>query len=165
VPIYFSMPVQRLFTKQDQRTFANTTVESAVTQVSDFLRQARFYINFTAPTQIHAEQYFYKLGLKRVMDVEATRSPHGTTVSVKLSATLGDDAAVVGLIGAVVILPVAVAVGAISYIDYENDANALMASLWNYLGSTAAGTVVRCGNCGLNVDVGDRFCRRCGSQL
>lgn len=158
------MPIQRLFTKRDQRTYPDLTAEDAASRVSAFLRQAQFGITFVSPTQLHAEQFFQKLGLRRVMDLWVQPSGAGVTVTAELSATLGDDAAAVGLLGAIVVLPVAVAVGAVSYIDYESDANSLMASLWSYLGSAPV-AAKRCGNCGLAVDASDRFCKRCGSQL
>jgi len=133
-------------------------------RASGFLRQANFHLSFVSPGQLHAEQYFQKLGLRRVMDLWVAPSAGGAVVTAELSATLGDDAAAVGLIGALISLPVAVAVGAVSYIDYENDANSLLASMWSYLGAPAA-EARRCGNCGRTVDPADRFCRQCGSQL
>jgi hypothetical protein len=164
------MPIQRLFSRRDARTFPNTSKEDITTRVSEFLRQAQFRIDFSSPFQIHAEQYYQKLGLRRVMDVWINDSGPGTVVSIDFSATLGDAETAVGLVGAVLYLPLAVAVGAVSYLDYESDANALIQSLWSYLsaGQPVPGAVPmmprRCGNCGLPLDVDARFCKRCGAQ-
>ncbi len=147
------------------------TKEETVTRISEFLRQAQFRIDFASPVQLHAEQYYQKLGLRRVMDVWVNDSGPETVVSIDFSATLGDAETAVGLVGAVLFLPLAVAVGAVSYLDYESDANALIQSLWNYLAASqqAPGTTLampqRCGNCGLLLETDARFCKRCGAQV
>jgi hypothetical protein len=163
------MPIQRLFSRRDSRTF-QMTKEDAMTRVSEFLRQAQFHIDFSSPVQLHAEQFYQRLGLRRVMDVWVSDSDSGIVVSIDFSATIGDAETAVGLVGAVLFLPLAVAVGAVSYLDYESDANAMMQSLWAYLssGQPAPGEVPamsrRCGNCGLPLDPDARFCKRCGAQ-
>ena len=164
------MPIQRLFSRRDARTFPMSK-EEAITRASEFLRQAQFYINFHSPVQLHAEQYYQKLGLRRVMDVWVSDSAGGAVVALEFSATLGDAETAVGIVGAVLLLPVAVAVGAVSYLDYESDANALIVSMWNYLSSAAPpapgppAMTLRCGNCGLALEPDARFCKRCGAQV
>jgi hypothetical protein len=165
------MPIQRLFGRRDARTFPSTTKEEMVTRISEFLRQAQFHIDFSSPVQLHAEQYYQKLGLRRVMDVWVNESGPDTMVNIEFSATLGDAETAVGLVGAVLFLPLAVAVGAVSYLDYESDANALIQSLWNYVsaGQPVPGAALtiprRCGNCGLLLETDARFCKRCGAQV
>lgn len=164
------MPIQRLFSRRDARAFQNITKEEMITRISEFLRQAQFRIDFVSPFQIHAEQYYQKLGLRRVMDVWIGDAAPGTTVSLDFSATLGDAETAVGLVGAVLYLPLAVAVGAVSYLDYERDANAMIQSLWAYLSpsqtppGTAPSAPRRCGNCGLMLEADARFCKSCGAQ-
>lgn len=165
------MPLQRLFVRRDSRLFSQLSPEDAVSLTGTFLSQAQFHVQYVAPYQVHAEQFFQKLGLRRAMDVWVSRQDGAAVVTAEISATLGDAEAAVGLIGAIVYLPLAVAVGALSYIDYEQDANALLMSMWGYLGSstpsggreTPAGDR-RCGNCGLTLDPDARFCKRCGAQ-
>lgn len=164
------MPLQRLFVRRDSRMFNQLTPEDAIAWVGSFLGQAQFQVFTVNPYQLHAEQYFQKLGLRRAMDVWVSRQDGAAVVTAEISATLGDSEAAVGLIGAIIYLPLAVAVGAVSYIDYEQDANALLMSLWSYLGSTgprSGGEVQRrrCGNCGLELDPDARFCKRCGAQV
>jgi len=161
------MPIQRLFSRRDSRTFQNVSREEMVTRVSEFLRQAQFRIDFYSPFQLHAEQFYQKLGLRRVMDVWVGDAGPGVSVSIEFSATLGDTETAVGLVGAVLYLPLAVAVGAVSYLDYESDATAMIQSLWSYLSSSQMPPVDmqrRCGNCGLGLDADARFCKRCGAQ-
>lgn len=157
------MPFARLFTKRDSRTIRDTSVEEALLRLTAFLRQSQFHIDFVSPTQVHAEQFYQKLGLRRVMDVWVSEAGPDAAVTVEFSATLGDAEAAVGVLGAALLFPVAVAVGAVSYLDYESDANMLMASLWSYL-STPTSPARRCGNCGLELDQESRFCKRCGAQ-
>jgi hypothetical protein len=165
------MPLQRLFGRRDARTFQNMTREEVTTRIGEFLRQAQFRIDFASPVQLHAEQYYQKLGLRRVMDVWVTDSGSATLVSIDFSATLGDAETAVGLVGAVLFLPLAVAVGAVSYLDYESDANALIRSLWSYLSASQQvpradlAMPRRCGNCGLLLETDARFCKQCGAQV
>jgi hypothetical protein len=151
--------------------FSQLPPDAAVANVRTFLSQAQFNIYTVGPYQLHAEQYFQKLGLRRAMDVWVNSQAGGSVVTAEISATLGDTEAAVGLVGAIIYLPLAVAVGAVSYIDYEQDANALLGTLWNYLaspgpqGGGARGNERRCGNCGLELDSDARFCKRCGAQV
>jgi len=121
---------------------------------------------------VHGEQYFQKLGLRRVVDIWVNPKGDGSIVTSDISATLGDPEAAVGLLGAIIYLPLAVAVGAVSYLDYERDATTLILSLWNYLDnmegkSPPAGleSSLRCSNCGLSQDHDSRYCKRCGAQV
>lgn len=87
-----------------------------LTGVRTFLRQAHFQIYDADPQQVHGEQYFHKLGLRRAVDVWVNPNGDGSIVTLDISATLGDPEAAVGLLGAVIYLPLAVAVGAVSYL-------------------------------------------------
>lgn len=166
------MPLQHLFSKRDVRTYPHLNPDTALTGVRTFLRQAQFQIHDVGPQQVHGEQYFQKLGLRRVVDVWVNPNGDGAIVTSDISATLGDPEAAVGLLGAVIYLPLAVAVGAVSYLDYERDATSLLTSLWNYLdnmggrpSSTGPETTLRCSNCGLSQDQDSRYCKRCGAQV
>jgi hypothetical protein len=165
------MPFQRLFTRHDQKIVPNLNAEETVTAIGAFLRQAQFQQSYPGPFQIHAEQFYSRIGLRRVIDIWVNNSAQGAVVTLEISATLGDAEAAVGLVGAVLLLPVAVAVGAVSYLDYEADATNLLASLWSYLGTmkgvlnTPIPPTMRCGNCGLEIGNEDRFCKRCGAKV
>jgi hypothetical protein len=166
------MPLQRLFVRRDFRSFQNLSADDATSSVGAFLEHAQFQVTRTGPRQYYAEQYFQKLGLRRAMNVWVTDQGEGSAVSVEISATLGDTEAAVGLVGAIISLPLALAVGAVSYIDYEQDATALVGSLWNQLGSLDAQRAGgmpreghRCASCGGLVEVDSRFCKHCGAKI
>ncbi|MBI0582614.1 MAG: zinc ribbon domain-containing protein [Methanomassiliicoccus sp.] len=164
------MPLQRLFVRRDARSYPSLSVDGAADRVGTFLGQAQFQVFRVGPQQFHGEQYFQKLGLRRAIDVWINAQDGGSVVTAEISATLGDTEAAVGLVGAIIYLPLAVAVGAVSYIDYERDANSLMMALWTYLSSPGApGEGVRaerrCGNCGAVLETDARFCKYCGTQV
>lgn len=166
------MPLQRLFVRRDSRLFSQLTPVDAVASAGSFLSQTHFQVTSVSAYQLHAEQYFQKLGLRRTVDIWISDQNGAAVVTAEISATLGDTEAAVGLLGAIIYLPLAVAVGAVSYIDYEQDAAALLTSMWSYLGSSgprvggpAPGPERRCGNCGLALEPDARFCKRCGAKV
>ena len=147
-------------------------MDTALNEVRMFLRQAHFQTSDIDRQHVHGEQFFQKLGLRRAMDVWVNPQGDGSIVTLDISATLGDPEAAVGLLGAVIYLPLAIAVGAVSYLDYERDATSLIASLWNYLDTLDARpsasnieSAPRCSNCGLSLDSDSRYCKRCGAQV
>ena len=174
------MPFRQLFAKREQRTFSGIKKETIVPSISNFWSQSQFGITFTGPFQIHGERLYSKIGLRQVVDVWIQDSGDAVMVDIMFSANLGEGEAVIGAVGAVVILPVAVAVGAVSYLEYENDAKSLIASFWNFLTSLVFSSggrassqplikpvpkaTVSCPNCGLPQE-GGSFCKHCGTKL
>ncbi|WP_019178165.1 zinc ribbon domain-containing protein [Methanomassiliicoccus luminyensis] len=159
------MPIQRLFARRDRRTYPGAAMGEIVGRADTFLGQSQFRVEHVSPTQLHAEQYYQKLGLRRVVDLWFQEDGGNVTVTMDFSATLGDGEAVVGLVGALVWLPLTVAVGAVSYLDYQRDADTFAWSFWKYLGSSSAPySGARCGNCGLELDRDSSFCKRCGAK-
>ncbi len=183
-----------MFTKRDHRSFPGISKEQAMQAASWFWRSRQFGINFTSPYSVHGEQFFSKLGLRQSVDVFAVDEGSNVGLDLSFSAELTDAGGVVGLVGAVIWWPIAVAGGAVSYIEYENDAQRLMAEFWSYVQSFrgnpqppagpaplptwaqgspqpsgpqpgAAQPVRACPNCGAVVDSDSVFCKRCGARL
>jgi len=185
--------IKNLFTKRDHRNVPGLTKEQAMQASSWFWRSRQFGVNFTSPFSVHGEQFFSKLGLRQSIDVYAVDEGSSTGLDVSLSAELTDAGAVVGLAGAVIWLPITVAVGAVSYIEYENDAQRLMSDFWSYVHSFpknpqppagpaplpswamgqpsqpahAASSHGRkeCPLCRKKVDPDSIFCKHCGTRL
>jgi len=187
--------IKNLFTKREHRSVPGVSKEQAMQAASWFWRSRQFGVNFTAPYSLRCEQFYSKLGLRQSVDVWATDEGTGTAVDISFSAELTDVGAVAGVATAVIFLPVTVAVGAVSYIEYENDAQRLMAEFWSYLstfpqsqqppkgpaplptwaqGQPAQPTVSQhpqaatprpCPKCGAPVEPGSAFCRFCGARL
>jgi hypothetical protein len=125
--------IKNLFTKRDHRSIPGITKEQAVQAASWFWRSRQFGITFTSPLSLRGEQFYSKLGLRQSVDVWAADEGPNTGVDLSFSASLTDEGAVVGVVGAVLLLPVTVAIGAVSYIEYENDAQRLMNDFWSYV--------------------------------
>ncbi len=186
--------IKNLFTKRDHRSVPGITKEQAMQAAGWFWRSRQFGVTFTSPYSLAGSQYYSKLGLRQSIVVWAADEGQATGVDVSLSAELTDEGAVFGAIGAVLVLPVAVAVGAVSYIEYENDAQRLLNDFWTYLYGfpknpvAPSGPVVppawaqgqpahavppqqaevkdrACPNCGVFADRDSRFCKNCGTKL
>jgi len=173
------MPFQRLFTRRSVRTFYNQTKESLTEKTAAFWRQNQFQVSFPQQYYMHGEQYFSKIGLRRVVDVWFYDQGEDVAVDLSFSATLGDAEAAVGLIGAVILLPVTAVVGAVSYLDYANDADHLIDLFWRYMGpfttavpapapphpAAPSQPAVSCRDCGSTLDPDSQFCKRCGARV
>jgi hypothetical protein len=186
--------IKNLFTKNDRRSFAGISKEQAMQAAGWFWRSRQFGVTYTSPYSLRGGQFYSRLGLRQTVDVWATDDGTGVAVDVTFSAELTDEGAVVGVVGALLVLPVTVAVGAVSYIEYENDAQRLMTEFWNYVYSfpknpqppsdpTPAPVVAQgqtpqasaqpkpapiwrtCPKCSSTLDMDSKFCKQCGAKL
>jgi len=187
--------IKSLFTKHDHRAVQGITKEQAMQATSWFWRSRNFGVNFTSPFSVRGEQYYSKLGLKQSIDVWAADEGQGVGVDLSFSAELTDVGAVAGIAGLVILWPVALVGGAVSYIEYENDANRLMAEFWSYVSAFpknpqppsgpaplppwAQGQqpvqvanqpqptpqMKECAKCAGKNDLDSKFCKFCGEKL
>jgi hypothetical protein len=125
--------IKNLFTKRDHRLVPGITKEQAMQAASWFWRSRQFGVAFTSPFSMSGGQFYSKLGLRQSIYVYAVDEGPSVGVDISLSAELTDQGAVVGIVGAVLLFPVAVVVGAVSYLDYENEAARLLNDFWGYL--------------------------------
>ena len=119
--------IKNLFTKHDHRSMPGITKEQAMQAVAWFWRSRQFSVGFTSPYSLQGAQFYSKLGLRQSINVFVVDEGPSVGIDLSLSAELTDEGAAVGLVGAVVLFPVTLAVGAVSYIEYENDAQRLIA--------------------------------------
>lgn len=165
------MPLQHLFTKREQRILSGVSKEDLVQRSAAYWNQKGYRINFLGPYQMQGVHVESRLGLRQVVDLNLTDYNQNVAVDLSLSATLGDTEAIVGAIGLVLIPLAAVAVGGISYIDYDQSANAAIAGYWAFVYNIGVGaqpqqTVPeRCKSCGTIMDQGSRFCKNCGAKV
>ena len=112
-----------------------------------------------------------RLGLRQVIDLNVTDFNQNVAVDLSLSATLGDTEAIVGVIGLVLIPLAAVAVGGISYIDYDQSATASITGYWTFLFNTGEAVQpqqvvpLKCKSCGTPLDQDSKFCKTCGTKV
>ncbi len=125
--------IKNLFTKRDHRIVPGITKEQAVQAASWYWRSRQFGITFTSPYSMTGGQFYSKLGLRQFVSMYVMDEGPNVGVDLQFSAELTDEGAVVGVVGAVLLLPVTVAVGAVSYIEYENDATRQINDFWGYL--------------------------------
>lgn len=183
--------IKDLFTKRDHRSIPGITKDQAIQAASWYWRSRQFGVTFTSELSLRCEQFYSKLGLKQSVDVWVRDEGQNTGIDLTFSASLTDEGAVVGVVGAVLLLPVTVAVGAVSYMEYENDAQRLMNDFWSYIYSFskspgppadnptppawAAGQPAQsaaqpqpartCASCGTHLDPDAKFCKMCGSKV
>ncbi|MEM2891866.1 MAG: zinc ribbon domain-containing protein [Thermoplasmata archaeon] len=168
--------IKNLFSKREHRNMQGVTKEEVMQASARFWRSRNFGVNFTAPYSLHCEQFQSKLGLRQSVDVIAVEEGAGTGVDLSFSAELTDAGAVAGIATAVIVPVVTVAVGAISYVEYENDAQRMMAEFWSHLaslprgpqppqGPASAESSRACPHCGAPAEGAGSFCRFCGTRL
>lgn len=117
------------------------TKEQAAQASAWYWRSRNFGVDFVSPYNLRCQQYYSKLGLKQAVELFIVDEGNGVAVTINFSASLTDTGAVAGAVGAVLVLPVTVVVGAVSYIEYDNDAQRLMADYWAYMNSFLANPV------------------------
>ena len=185
--------IRNLFNKHDHRPMSGVTKEQAIQAAAWFWRSRLFGVDFSSPFSLRGIQFHSKLGLRQSVSVYAVDEGGQTGVDLTFSAELTDEGAVAGAVGAVLILPVAAVVGAVSYVEYENDAQRLMNEFWSYLyafpkdpvpptgpvppptsgeavsSSNASGSADKargvCPGCGASHDDDSKFCKYCGKRL
>lgn len=186
--------IKNLFTKHEHRTLEELTKEQVMQAAGWFWRSRQFGVNYTSPYSVHCEQFYSKLGLRRSVDLYAVDEAKNVGVDINVSAELTDEGAILGAVGAVLILPVAAVVGAVSYVEYESDAQRMMNEFWIYLGGFSKNPqpplgpvsppswaqaqptqavaepkpvyhTKSCANCGVFVEEDSKFCKHCGKKL
>lgn len=172
--------IKNLFTKHDHRSVSGLTKESAIVAASTYWRSRQFGINFTSSYSLQGSQFYSNLGLRQSVNVFVADEGKDVAVDLTFSAELSDEGAVAGVVGVVLVPVVAVAVGAVSVIQYENDAQRAMNDFWTYMFSypksaqpagspgtspAAAQGPRNCPGCNAPQDVEARFCKYCGTKL
>jgi hypothetical protein len=161
------MPLTHLFTKREQRIISGVSKEDLVQRSATYWNQRGYTINFLGPFQFQGVQTESHLGLRQAVDLNITDFNQNFAIDLSLSATLGDTGAVVGAIGLVIFPLAAVAVGGISYIDYDQRAAASIAGYWVFIFNTGSQQVVptKCKSCGAALDQDSKFCKSCGAKV
>ena len=89
----------------------------------------------TGPSSFQGRSFQSRLGLYRVVDITVVPSGTGTVVQMRYRADVSEAGAAGGVILAVVLFPVAVVGGAISWHEYETDFQNERWAYWNFLSS------------------------------
>lgn len=186
--------IKNLFTKHERHSFAGITKEQAMQAAGWFWRYRQFGVTYLSPYNLRGGQFYSRLGLRQSVDVWAVDDGPNVGIDLTFSAELTDEGAVVGVVGALLVLPITVAVGAVSYIEYENDAQRLMNEFWNYVSNfpknpqppsgpspapswsqgqplqattppVMAAAAKTCPSCNSVLDQDSKFCKHCGAMV
>lgn len=113
--------------------------EALWTEAWDWWSRQGFQLTKTGPYRFHGSSFYSRIGLRRECDVILDEAPGGTNVDLAFRAQITDAGLVAGAVTAVLLLPVAVVGGAISYTEYESDARNFMLAFWHFLGAATSG--------------------------
>lgn len=120
-----------MFERREQRTY-QANMEKLFPYVCDYWRVQGFNISQPTPYNLHGEHYRSTLGLRRICDVYLREHQGYVYIDAAFRAQLTDEGAVAGTAAAILFFPAAVVGGAISYAEYEDDANRMLWGFWNY---------------------------------
>ena len=159
-----------MFEKRDVRSVAGVTRDALWSQVWDWWSRQGFHLSKTGPYRFHGSSFYSNIGLRREFDLVLTEDAGGCTLDLNFSARVTDEGVVLGAVSAVVFWPVAVVGGALSYTQYETDAQNLTMAFWQYVGSlTSSGSRTAvpsapppCAGCGAAMLPDWKICPYCG---
>lgn len=122
-----------MFEKRDYRMYKGVKREKVYPQICDFWSRQGFYVGQVSPFQISGESFHQNIGLRREFYLRLDEHEGDTYIDLQFRAKISDEGVVGGVAAAVIFWPVAVVGGALSYSEYEKDANNLMYSFWGYV--------------------------------
>ena len=122
-----------MFDKREYRMYQGIKREDIYPQVCDFWARQGFYVAQLGPYHIHGQSYYSKIGLKREFYLRMDENQGNTYIDIQFQAKITDTGLVGGAAAAILLWPVAVVGGALSYTEYENDAKNLMWNFWGHV--------------------------------
>ena len=138
--------------------------------VWDWWARQGFHLAQTGPYRIHGSSFYGRIGLRREFDLALDADGKGSSVDLVFRARITDEGLVGGAVAAVLFLPVAIVGGAVSYTQYETDAQNLMAAFWQYVtalqvGGGAPPAIVPppCSSCDAALLPDWKLCPTCGT--
>ena len=148
-----------MFEKREIRFFPGTRRNDVWPKAWDWWGRQGFHLARTGPYRVHGSSYYARIGLRREFDVILDDASGGTNVDLTFNAQITEEGLIVGAVTAVLLLPVAVLGGAVSYSEYETDARNLILGFWQFL-ATAQGVPA-----GRTTPSMPPPCKGCGSAL
>lgn len=159
-----------MFEKREVRSLPGVRREEIWVKAWDWWSRQGFRVEQTGPYRARGSSFYGRIGLRREFALAIDEAGPNTNVDLSFNASLTDEGLVGGAVAAVLFFPVAVVGGAISYTEYETDAQNLMAAFWQYLFASAgrgpsSGVPVPpppCTGCGSALLPDWRVCPYCG---
>ena len=160
-----------MFEKRDVRTLAQVKRDEVWPRAWDWWARQGFRLEPTGPYRFRGSSFYARIGLRREVRLGLDEAAGGTTVDLAFNASLTDEGLVGGAVAAVLFLPVAVVGGAISYTEYETDAQNLMNAFWQYVNAAAGQGPANpvpvpppCSRCGAALLPDWKVCPYCGTS-
>ncbi len=122
--------------KRDYRAIPGLRVADVWAKAWDWWQRAGFVLYHVGPNHFTGASYHSNLGLRREISVHLAEANDALYVDLGFRAQITNEGAAVGAVSAVVFFPVAVVGGAVSWSQYETDANNLMWGFWHFLWQT-----------------------------
>ena len=159
-----------MFEKREVRLFPGLRRDDVWAKAWDWWGRQGFHLTKTGPYRFHGSSYYSRIGLRREFDLIVDDVPNGCNVDLTFSAQITDEGLIAGAVTAVLVLPVAVLGGAVSYSEYETDARNLILVFWQFLSMGSGPSAVKstpampppCKGCGSALLPDWKVCPHCG---
>ncbi|MGI0147973.1 MAG: hypothetical protein ACREDF_00375 [Thermoplasmata archaeon] len=125
-----------MFEKREVRFVPGVSRDEMWAKAWDWWARQGFQLTKTGPYRCHGASIYARIGLRREFDLIIDEATGGCTVDLTSHAVLTEGGLIAGALTAVVLWPVAVLGGAVSYSEYETDARNLLLAFWQYLAAT-----------------------------
>lgn len=122
--------------RRDYRVVPGVRAADVWSKAWDWWQRAGFALQHMGPNQFRGTSVYSKIGLRREVEVRLTEANEALYVDLAFRAHFTEAGVVGGAVAAVLFWPVAVVGGALSWSEYENEANALLMSFWYFLWQT-----------------------------
>lgn len=119
--------------KREYRATPGAKVADVWPKAWDWWQRAGFALAHVGPNHLTGASVYSKIGLRREVELHLQEANDALYVDLAFRARLTDGGAIGGAVAAVVFWPVAAVGGALSWSEYENEANALFRNFWYFL--------------------------------
>lgn len=133
------LAARSVFEKFESWTFLSPPSEKAVPAMWNFWSQRGYHLQSTGPSSFQGRSFQSRIGIHRVVDVTAQPAGSGVVVGLRYRADVNPEVAAGGVVVAVLLLPVAVLGGALSWHTYESDWSRERWDFWQFLTGTSEG--------------------------
>ena len=122
--------------RRDYRVIPGVEVAHVWSKAWDWWQRAGFALAHVGPNHFSGSSVYSKIGLRWEAEVQFTEANEALYADVAFRAHFTEAGAVGGAVAAVLFWPAVVVGGALSWSEYENEANALLANFWRLLWQT-----------------------------
>jgi hypothetical protein len=126
-----------MFEKREVRFVAGVSRDDLWAKAWDWWTRQGFALTKTRPYRCHGASFYARIGLRREFDLILDEANGGCNVDLTFRAVLTQEGLIAGAVAAVVLWPIAVLGGAVSYSEYEADARNLLLAFWQFVTANA----------------------------